>query len=123
MANEQNLKPFNTLTESEQRKMAQKGGIKSGEARRKKKEDIKTAKTIVETLFAEKIKDKKGKKFTVKEVMIKKLVNKAVNDGSLTAMNMLLAIVGENPNKPMIDITGFNITVADSKAKEALEDL
>lgn len=55
--------------------------------------------------------------------MIKKLVNKAVNDGSLTAMNMLLAIVGENPNKPMIDITGFNITVADSKAKEALEDL
>lgn len=122
MSNEQNLKPF--LTEEEAREKGRIGGIKSGEARRKKREDIKTAKAIVEALFAEKVKDKEGKKkFTVKEVMIKKLVNKAVKDGSLTAMNMLLAIVGENPNKPMIDITGFNITVADSKAKEALEDL
>ena len=122
MANEQNLKPF--LTEEEAREKGRIGGIKSGEARRKKKEDIKTAKAIVEALFAEKIKDKDGKKkFTVKEVMIKKLVNKAVKDGSLTAMNMLLAIVGENPNKPMIDITGFNIVVADERTKELVEDV
>lgn len=121
MANDENLRPVQTKEEARER--GRIGGIKSGEARRKKKEDIKTAKAIVEALFAEKIKDKKGKKFTVKEVMIKKLVDKALRDGSLTAMNMLLAIVGENPNKPMIDITGFNITVADSKAKEALEDL
>ena len=36
MANEQNLIPFNKLTETEQRELAKKGGIASGEARRKK---------------------------------------------------------------------------------------
>lgn len=35
--NEQNLKPMNQRTESEQREIAQKGGIASGEARREKK--------------------------------------------------------------------------------------
>lgn len=37
MANEQNLKPQNKRTKSEQREIAKKGGIKSGEARRRKK--------------------------------------------------------------------------------------
>lgn len=37
MANEQNLIPFNKLTQSEQRKIATQGGIASGEARRQKK--------------------------------------------------------------------------------------
>lgn len=36
MANEQNLKPFNSLTVNEQRELARKGGIASGEARRRK---------------------------------------------------------------------------------------
>lgn len=35
--NEQNLKPFNKRTESEQREIAHKGGIASGEARRERK--------------------------------------------------------------------------------------
>lgn len=42
MANEQNLIPFNELTESERREMARKAGIASGEARRKKR-DMKEA--------------------------------------------------------------------------------
>lgn len=37
MANEQNLKPFNEITEKEQREIARKGGIASGEARAKRK--------------------------------------------------------------------------------------
>lgn len=37
MANEQNLKPFNELTEKEQRELASKGGKASVEARRKRK--------------------------------------------------------------------------------------
>lgn len=36
--NEQNLLPFSNRTESEQREIAKKGGKKSGEARRQKKE-------------------------------------------------------------------------------------
>ena len=37
MPNEQNLKPFNKITEEEQREKARKGGIASGKARKKKK--------------------------------------------------------------------------------------
>ena len=37
MANEENLIPFNERTESEQREIAQKGGIASGAARRRKR--------------------------------------------------------------------------------------
>ena len=37
MANEGNLIPFNERTESEQRQIAQKGGIASGAARRRKR--------------------------------------------------------------------------------------
>lgn len=33
MANERNLKPFNTLTEKEQREIARQGGIASGQSR------------------------------------------------------------------------------------------
>ena len=37
MANEENLIPFNERTESEQRQIAQQGGIASGKARRRKR--------------------------------------------------------------------------------------
>ena len=37
MANEENLIPFSERTESEQRQIAQKGGIASGAARRRKR--------------------------------------------------------------------------------------
>ena len=37
MANEQNLKPFNEMTEKEQREIARKGGKASGEARAARK--------------------------------------------------------------------------------------
>lgn len=37
MANEKNLKPQNTRTKKEQREIAKKGGIASGESRRKRK--------------------------------------------------------------------------------------
>lgn len=37
MANEENLKPFNELTEKEQREIAKKGGIASGKARAERK--------------------------------------------------------------------------------------
>ena len=50
MANEQNLKPQNKRTKSEQREIARKGGKASGQARRKRKEfkeALKLALTVV----------------------------------------------------------------------------
>lgn len=54
MANEQNLVPANKRTESELRAMTQKGGIASGEARRKKK----TLRELAEMLGQTKVSDK-----------------------------------------------------------------
>ena len=49
MANEQNLKPQNTRTKSEQREIARKGGIASG----KKRRELKTLKEELLLLLAE----------------------------------------------------------------------
>ena len=52
MANEKNLKPFEDRTESEQREIRKKGGIKSGESRRKAK-DIRKQLEIALTMPAD----------------------------------------------------------------------
>lgn len=57
MANEQNLIPFNKLTQSEQRKIATQGGIASGVARREKK----TLKQIGEMIGSLNIKSEKNR--------------------------------------------------------------
>lgn len=49
MANEQNLIPFDQLTESEQREIRSKGGIASGKARRKKASLMRCAKRVLES--------------------------------------------------------------------------
>lgn len=48
MANEQNLIPFDRRTEKEKREIGIKGGIASGEARRKKKEIAEIARMVLE---------------------------------------------------------------------------
>lgn len=50
MANEQNLKPFNDLTEKEQREIARKGGIASGIARKEKATMKKTLELMLEEI-------------------------------------------------------------------------
>lgn len=50
---EKNLIPFPERTESEQRKIAQKGGKASGRARRRKKELRDVARAILETVDVE----------------------------------------------------------------------
>ena len=47
MANDENLIPMNRRTESEQRKIATKGGIASGAARRKKRDMRKVAEMLL----------------------------------------------------------------------------
>lgn len=75
MANEQNLIPFNELTESEQRELARKGGIKSGQVRKEKA-------TMLSTL--EKLLDEKNKTSgkTYRELATLGLIKGAVNGSS-----------------------------------------
>lgn len=88
MANEQNLKPQNKRTKSEQKEIARKGGIASGKARRKRKEfkeAIKDALTIV-------MEDNK----TVQDIGIEALLDKFMK-GDPKVFELVRDTIGEKP--------------------------
>ena len=81
--NESNLRPFNELTEEEQRELARKGGIASGEARRRKK-------TLKEELIALLETNDNNNKISVA------ILNKALN-GDIQAFTTIRDTIGEKP--------------------------
>jgi hypothetical protein len=105
----EDLKPFNTLTEEEQKRIATNGGTASGVARRKKKE----VKQIIEALFNCDAPDKLVQKFqamfpNVEIKTIEELVNlsviKEVLKGNIFAYNSLYDRKDGRP-KNNLDIT------------------
>lgn len=122
MANEQNLIPNSKRTPSEVRENARKGGIKSGETRRRKKE----MRERLEVLLSMPIKDGKGadiekiksfaeikgKNITVEDAILIAIAQKALK-GDIQAGTFIRDTVGENPTtKVEADIDmDLNITV------------
>lgn len=106
MANEQNLKPNSERTPEERKELAKKAGIKSGEARRKKR-DMKAELLLV---LDEPIKDKKGHKLPPRRALSMTLLKKALS-GDLKAIKLLLEIIGELPKDN-------NFVVADDSLRE-----
>lgn len=106
MANEQNLKPNSERTPKERKELAKKAGIKSGEARRKKR-DMKAELLLV---LDEPIKDKKGHKLSPRRALSMTLLKKALS-GDLKAIKLLLEIIGELPKDN-------NFVVADDSLRE-----
>lgn len=86
MAGIDNLIPFNKLTEEEQKEMARKGGIRSGEVRKEKA----TMKKTLEMLLNEK--NNKGK--TYRELSTLGLIKGAV-DGKAENYKIMLQLLGE----------------------------
>lgn len=105
MANEQNLKPFNELTENEQRAIASAGGKASGEARRKRK-------TLKEELL---LMLSDG---DIQEKISLALINEAINGnnaGSVTkAFEVIRDTIGERPvekvqaTQTVVDMSAFS---------------
>lgn len=90
--NEQNLKSFSERTEKEQREIQQKGGIASGEARRRKR-DLRLA---LELLLEKEYTDKKGKVMTGAEAITAKLFEQAMK-GNVKAFETIRSTVGQDP--------------------------
>ena len=107
MANEENLKPFNELTEKEQRELAKKGGIASGKARAKRK---KFKDDLIAALEA--IKDGK----TVQELGVEAIISKFIA-GDIQAFTTVRDTVGEKPtDKVKADVKqemNINIELSD----------
>ena len=97
MANEQNLNPFGTLTEDEQREISSKGGKASGEARRKKK----LLRECLEILLEKEMTDKKGETMTGAEALSAKLFKEAMK-GNVKAFEVLRDTAGQKPVEKVI---------------------
>lgn len=90
--NEQNLKSFSERTEKEQREIQQKGGIASGEARRRKR-DLRLA---LEMLLEKDFVDKNGNVATGAEAITAKLFEQAMK-GNVKAFETIRSTVGQDP--------------------------
>lgn len=89
MANEQNLRPGEYQLSQEE---AKKGGIASGEARRRKR-DLRQA---LEMLLEKEYRDNNGNAITGAEVITAKLFEKAMK-GDVRAFETIRATVGQDP--------------------------
>ena len=88
MANgHENLKPFNELTEEEQREIARKGGIASGKARAERKKFREDLITALGTII-------NGK--TVQERGIEAIIDKFIA-GDMQAFTIVRDTIGEKP--------------------------
>ena len=94
MANEQNLTQKGKRLSTEE---AQRLARCSVEARREKKQMVKSAREFAIAALNAVAEDKNGKKFVVKDAMIKKLIARALEDTDLNAIKYLLELIGESP--------------------------
>ena len=93
MANEENLKPLNKRSKKKARELGAKGGIASGEARRKKR-DLKLA---MQALLEAEIKDKKtGETMSGAEAIAMAQYRKALR-GDAKAFELVRDTSGQKP--------------------------
>lgn len=120
-----NLRPFNVQTVEERKRAARKAGIASGVARRKKKEELKQRKTIVDTLKDVLYTDVKNKKLlqmldqngilgeqNYLVAMIASAILKGVQRGNLADILKLVEVL-EGSATEKIEITNMDKTVLD----------
>jgi hypothetical protein len=107
MANEQNLIPNSKRTPNELRQQTQKGGIASGEARRRKR-DIRLA---LEALLEKDITDRHGNTMSTAEAIAIKQIEKALK-GDTKAFEVVRDSAGQKPSDKI------DLTVNDDSARE-----
>lgn len=101
MANEKNLKPFDSNQSREEAKRnGRKGGIASGESKRAKKtlREYLTAALDAKTSV-------NGEETSIKDAMMRSLVVNAVKNNDLAAIKYIAELIGEAPTQ-RIEVTG-----------------
>lgn len=108
MANEQNLKPFDSNQSREKAKInGRKGGIKSGEAKRARK----TMREMLTYLLEKEITNKQGEKASTQEAITVALIKQALR-GNVKAWEVIRDTIGEKPTEKQ-EVTG-NMNIAPS---------
>lgn len=98
--NNGNLKPYGELTEAEQRELTRKGGIASGEARRRKRDMREWAEILGQTLMTMKTPDgKEVAEGDMAAAVVLKQYQKAINKSDTKAATFLMRLRGEDVQK------------------------
>lgn len=88
------------------------------------RKEIEKSAQILERLLSKTIvNNQTGEEITQKEAMLLTLLGKAIKEKDLKAMEMILKIIGDMDSKLLLENKNINITVADAKHKQMLEDL
>lgn len=115
MANNENLKPFDSnQSREEAKKNGRKGGKKSGEVRRQKK----TMREMLDYLLEKELTSKNGEKATTLEAMMTAMIKQGLN-GNVKAVEFIRDTLGEKPTEK-VEATNANITVTDEKTIESV---
>lgn len=115
MANNDNLKPFNSnQSREEAKKNGRKGGIKSGEAKRRRK----TMREMLDYLLEKELTNKNGEKATTLEAMMTAMIKQGLN-GNVKAVEFIRDTTGQKPTEK-VEATNATITVTDEKTIESV---
>lgn len=121
MANDGNLIPNTRRTPNEVRENARKGGIASGEARRKKKDMRYFAQMVLDELVRDK---KSGAEFPMRYALIKKVADATLKKGDYNSMKALAQLAGEMPKESSGEVViNVNYNGVSQEAQDALNDL
>lgn len=121
MANEQNLIPFNEMTEKQQREIASKGGKASQKKQKEEKEQKKTIAQALELILNAKLPDKMAKKMQeqtgVSEIDYRtalafSVISTGIAKGDANALRIVADYIGEKP-ADNINISADNGKLAD----------
>ena len=115
MANTKNLKPFNARTESEQREIAQKGGIASGVARREKQK----IREVLEILLSM---PDNNSDIDNREAICLALVNQA-KAGDAQAFKIIRDTIGEKPREEVENFHHLTDSPVDMESVRRLSDM
>lgn len=123
-----NLIPFSEQTEDEQREIARKGGIRSGEVRREKKLFKEMFATFLNDDFQGDKDKPKNQRRTNKDMFVLRMIKQAM-EGDLNSQKYIIEMIGEAPSKK-VEVTGANgaplierKTLTKKQINEFLKDL
>lgn len=122
--NDKNLIPTTELTETERRELARKGGIASGEARRRRKQLREDLLAMLDEEVEFKTKDGQSVKATVQAGVARKLIKQA-SEGNLKAIELMAKLTGEFENRVKLEgtVEQVQVVVQDSATAEALHKI
>ena len=122
--NEDNLIPNSARTPKEREDIARKGGIASGEARRRRKQLREDLLAMLDEEVEFKTKDGQSVKATVQAGVARKLIKQA-SEGNLKAIELMAKLTGEFENRVKLEgtVEQVQVVVQDSETAEALHKI